>query len=478
MKQISQRSPNSKMNPSPKLLKLKYLLQNAKISDKKFLLKDSEKLKNLSISTFYSSFVERPLNLLFSVDQFLFEFSKKTYQQKKTGEFFQQLKERKKLSLFYGYLSKKQLTSLFNTVKKNKGYFSKNVFSLLERRLDVVIYRSGLTKTIAQARQLIKHNKILVNYSQVNIPSYLLYPGDIISVTPELFLDLSNQLVTKLKTEQLKNHPQIFGDFYSKLKKILENSVDLKQKIRQNFRSQVLCNLMIQLVCTKIKLRSFYCLKKNLLDVSNTVKTRENFSTLNSGTSTNHQEKTLLILFKIKKGFVNHTKKTLSLKKNYKMRNKSADFSKRTQQKSVLGHPEFLEKKPVFWNRSFINFKQRKSLSLKSQKNQKDSKNLKGVNLKKKNLALFRNNFLVFLKYLENSNKFASLLSLNMKKYLFKRSFFKKKSMFWKVMNFRLMKPMHLEISYNLLKIIYLYSPQRLNFPFYIDLDLIKRSLR
>lgn len=469
MKQLSQISNNPKIIPSPKLIKLKYLLQNAKISNKKLLLTDSGKLKNLPISKFYSSFIEKPINLLFSVDQFLFEFSKKTYQQKKTGEFFQQLKERKKLSLFYGYLTKKQLTNVFNTVKKNKGYFSKNVFSLLERRLDVVIYRSGFTKTIVQARQLIKHNKILVNYNQVNVPSYLLYPGDIISVTPELFISLSNQLLTKLKTGQLKNHPKIFGDFYSKLKKILENSnekfktSELTQKIRQNFQSQVLCTLMIQLLCIKIKLRSFYCLKKNILHVSNDL---------------SHQEKNILILFKFKKGFVNHTKITVSLKKNYKMRNKSTHLAKRTHQKSVFGCYEFLEKKPVFWSRSFINFKQRKSLSIKSQKIQKDYKNIKLLSKKKKNLALFRNNFLVFLKYLENYNKFTSILSLNLKKYLFKRSFLKNKSMFWKVMNFRLIKPMHLETSYSLLKIIYLYSPQRLNFPFYIDLDLITRSLR
>ena len=78
--------------------------------------------KNLSL---YLSIIEKPINLLFSIDQFIFEFSKKTYQQKKSGEFFQQLKERKKLSLFYGHLTKKQLINLFN--KKINYYKIKRI---------------------------------------------------------------------------------------------------------------------------------------------------------------------------------------------------------------------------------------------------------------------------------------------------------------------------------------------------------------
>ena len=55
----------------------------------------------------YFSIIKKPLNLLFSMDQFLFEFSKKKYQQKKTGEFLQQLKERKKLSFFLWFVNSK-----------------------------------------------------------------------------------------------------------------------------------------------------------------------------------------------------------------------------------------------------------------------------------------------------------------------------------------------------------------------------------
>ena len=190
---------------SPKLLKLKSLLENSKKSNTKILLLDStkkmeEKSKDLTKDlSIYLSVIEKPINLLFSIDQFLFEFSKKTYQQKKTGEYFQQLKERKKLSLFYGGLSRKQLVNFFNKVQFKKGYFSKNLFSLLERRLDVVLYRSGITKTVSQARQLIKHKKILVNENLVSVPSFLIDSGDFISIKPETGNLLSDQIVKSVK---------------------------------------------------------------------------------------------------------------------------------------------------------------------------------------------------------------------------------------------------------------------------------------
>ena len=163
---------------------------------------------------------------------------------------------------------------------------------------------------------------------------------------------------------------------------------------------------------------------------------------------------------------------------------------KKNLQDSFYASGGFLEKKPEFW--SFTSTKQKKILFSKNlktlQQNQRETKNIKpssffqkrvSVNSKTlKNLALYRNSFLIFLKCLENHKKFVSLLTLNVKKSLFKRSLYKQKSSFWKILAFRAIKPIHIEVSYNLLNIIYLYSPQRINFPFFMDLDLINRSLR
>ena len=119
--------------------------------------------------------------MLFSTDQFFFELSKKMSTKKANTEFFQQLKERKKLSLFYGSFSRKSLTTLFEKAKTQKGFFGKNLLVSLERRLDVIVYRCHLAKTIAEARQLIQHHKIQVNHHFVTRPGFLLTPGDLVS---------------------------------------------------------------------------------------------------------------------------------------------------------------------------------------------------------------------------------------------------------------------------------------------------------
>lgn len=504
MNQYSTLSSNSS-----KLLKLNYLLQNSAqiqnnpVCSKWFQIEefgknwgekidlrqtDSDQVKNLQLLqekpkklskdlSVYLSIIEKPVNLLFSIDQFLFEFSKKTYQQKKTGEFFQQLKERKKLSLFYGHLTRKQIIHLFSRVQKTKGSFSKNIFSVLERRLDVVIFRSGLTKTIPEARQFIKHRKVLVNSTPVTISSYLVNPGDTISMKPETIAGIRNQflnLSSKLspfgnKIEQTKAHPKIWSDFYSKFKKILEIS-ETQKKRNQNFQSLKICNLLIFLVCTRIKLRSFWAVKKDFTYFSRNQLFTPFIENQGKPFSVN-KEKNLIVL-KSKSNF-----SSISGSTQFSSPKKPLNFSKQSYKFSYPNRGS-LQKKPVIWERKFINLKERKFLPSKSLRIQKEKHGVNLFNLKKRNLTLYRNSFLYFLNSLENYNKFSRLISLNVKKWLFKKSIFQQNSFFFKTLNFKTVKPIHLEISYNLLTIIYLYSPQRLNFPFSIDLDLIKRSLR
>lgn len=502
---------------SPKLVKLRYLLQNSKINT----ITNSDESNNLRVSpiplekkpigfdmskdlSFYLSLIEKPVNLLFSIDQFLFEFSKKTYQQKKTGEFFQQLKERKKFSLFYGHLTRKQILNLFNKIKKNKGYFSKNIFSLLERRLDVVLYRSGLLKTIAEARQLIKHKKILVNKKVINVPSFLLNPGDFVSIQPKMVDSLTNQLANSLKTKRVKNHPKIVRDFYSTLKKTLDYSQSLTKPQESlsaispifKFKSKHLCKLVIQLLSTRINLRSYWNLNQDKVYPADSKleKFKEN--------SLSRQKKQFLVMFKWK---------SLSQKKHFSSRNFAEKLMnksfrrKNTQEQVIYANGGCWQKKPVFWRlflekkgTTLLNLKKKQLFTKTSLLNSKklqpitqqmsqypsDKKNFKLINFKKKNSALYRKSFLLFLKHLENSKKFTSLISLSMKKSLLKKSFYKQKSInkdfydFSRNLNFRLIRPLNFEVSYNLLNLVYLYSPQRVNFPFYIDLDLIKRSLR
>lgn len=146
--------------------------------------------------------VEKPVNLLFSLDQFVFEFSKKGHNQKKHGEFFHQLKERKKLSLFYGGISRKDIATLIHHAKKTQGAVSKNMVFVLERRLDVVLQRSGFCRTLQQARHWIAHKKVLVNGEGVTSPGYALRPGENVSFVPSF----SHSLSTLTKPTQVIPH--------------------------------------------------------------------------------------------------------------------------------------------------------------------------------------------------------------------------------------------------------------------------------
>jgi len=91
------------------------------------------------------------------------------------------LREKQKLRKYYGLLEK-QFKNLFKKAEKKKGVTGENLLELLEKRLDNIVYRFGVTKSRAQARQLILHSHILVNGKKVNIPSYQIDINDVIEI--------------------------------------------------------------------------------------------------------------------------------------------------------------------------------------------------------------------------------------------------------------------------------------------------------
>lgn len=92
-----------------------------------------------------------------------------------------QLREKQKLKRIYG-LQERQFRNLFEKALRMKGPTGENLLSLLERRLDNVVYRMGLGTSHAQCRQLVRHGHIMVNGRRVNIPSYLTRVNDVIEV--------------------------------------------------------------------------------------------------------------------------------------------------------------------------------------------------------------------------------------------------------------------------------------------------------
>jgi len=92
-----------------------------------------------------------------------------------------QLREKQKLRRIYGVLEK-QFRNYYKAAASQKGSTGENLLTLLETRLDNVVYRSGFGATRAEARQLVNHKSILVNNKIVNIPSYKVKANDVISV--------------------------------------------------------------------------------------------------------------------------------------------------------------------------------------------------------------------------------------------------------------------------------------------------------
>ena len=99
----------------------------------------------------------------------------------RTSDFGLQLREKQKVKRMYGVLEK-QFRRYFEEADRRKGNTGGNLLSLLESRFDNVVYRMGFGSTRAEARQLVSHKAMLVNGKSVNIPSFMVKVGDVISV--------------------------------------------------------------------------------------------------------------------------------------------------------------------------------------------------------------------------------------------------------------------------------------------------------
>ena len=100
---------------------------------------------------------------------------------KKISEYGTQLREKQKTKAFYG-VGEKQFRKYFEMAENKKGITGENLLQILESRLDNVVYRLGFGTSRAQARQLVNHGHFDVNGVKTDIPSYLVKPGDVISV--------------------------------------------------------------------------------------------------------------------------------------------------------------------------------------------------------------------------------------------------------------------------------------------------------
>ena len=131
-------------------------------------------------------------------------YAKKTTERNKAGnmrkkksEYATQLTEKQKVKFVYG-VSEKQFRNYYDKASRAEGNTGEVLLTYVERRLDNVVYRLGFANTRRQARQMVNHGHFTVNGSRVDIPSYLIKTGDVVSVCEK---SVSNSFFKKLKED-------------------------------------------------------------------------------------------------------------------------------------------------------------------------------------------------------------------------------------------------------------------------------------
>lgn len=104
---------------------------------------------------------------------------------RRASDYAARLRAKQRVKREYG-TTESQFRRLFEEASRLKGQTGENLLVLLERRLDNVIYRLGFASTRPMARQLVVHRHILVNGAAVDVPSYIVKPGDVITLKPEM----------------------------------------------------------------------------------------------------------------------------------------------------------------------------------------------------------------------------------------------------------------------------------------------------
>lgn len=150
-----------------------------------------------------------------------------------------QLREKQKVRRMYGVLEK-QFRNYYKEAARLKGATGENLLQLLESRLDNVVYRMGFGSTRAESRQLVAHKAILVNGKTLNIPSYQVQPGDVISIREKAKKQLRVQSALALAGQ--RGEPEWMEVSVEKLEGIFKAAPE-----RQELSSEINENLIVEL---------------------------------------------------------------------------------------------------------------------------------------------------------------------------------------------------------------------------------------
>jgi small subunit ribosomal protein S4 len=157
---------------------------------------------------------------------------------KKISEYGQQLREKQKVKRIYG-VQEGQFRTYYEHADRMKGITGENMLSLLERRLDNVIFRMGVGVSRAQARQLVSHGHFTVNGKKVNVPSYIVKVGDVIAVKES---KTANKYFEAIKASKVNNLPKWLEFNPEKL----EGKI-LALPVREDIDSQIAEHMIVEL---------------------------------------------------------------------------------------------------------------------------------------------------------------------------------------------------------------------------------------
>ena len=156
---------------------------------------------------------------------------------KKQSEYAIQLSEKQKAKYIYGVLER-QFAKMFDIASRKSGITGENLLQLLEARLDNTVYRLGIAPSRRAARQLVTHKHIVVNGEVVNIPSYTLRIGDVVSVREK---SKSLEAITGSLTASNKSFDWLDWDSSSMSGKLL--NLPAREMIPENIREQLIVEL-------------------------------------------------------------------------------------------------------------------------------------------------------------------------------------------------------------------------------------------
>ena len=155
----------------------------------------------------------------------------------KKSEYAIQLMEKQKAKYIYGILER-QFRNLFKKASRSKGVTGEVLLQLCESRLDNTVYRMGLSKTRAGARQLVSHRHITVNSKIVNIPSFILKAGDIVGVREK-----SKSLNTIIENNEKNNSIYEWLNWNDKSFEGTFIAVPKRDQITENIKEQLIVEL-------------------------------------------------------------------------------------------------------------------------------------------------------------------------------------------------------------------------------------------